>query len=341
MRTSIRRRWAVSAAAAITAILGLTACSSGTGGSTAAEPAAAGSPAAGSAGTRSVTHELGTTDVPAAPKRIVSVSVTLTGHLLALEAPLIASQATPPGPITDANGFFSQWADVAKERGVQVAYQGFEADIEKVIAAKPDLIIGSASGADSTAKVYDRLKAVAPTVLFRHDDLSWQELMTKLGGALGLEANAQKVIAAYDQRVAEVKGKIKLPEQDVVLLRDNNTDIPVFTEASAQGALLSSLGFRLHTVDSSLASADNREGGKRLDILTVSQENIVKGFGDSSLFFVSHTADEIATTTAKPLWKDLPAVGDERVHDLGLDSFRIDYYSASNVVDRIEQQFAG
>jgi iron complex transport system substrate-binding protein len=342
MRTPIRRRWAVTAAAAITAVLGLTACGSGSGGaSTAAAPTAAESSAGSPAATRSVTHELGTTEVPVTPKRIVSVSVTLTGHLLALEAPLIASQATPPGPITDANGFFSQWADVAKERGVQVAYQGFEADIEKVIAAKPDLIIGSASGADSTAKVYDRLKAVAPTVLFRHDDLSWQELMTKLGGALGLEANAQKVISAYDQRVGEVKGSIKLPEQDIVLLRDNNTDIPVFTEASAQGALLSSLGFRLHTVDSSLAAADNREGGKRLDILTVSQENIVKAFGDSSLFFVSHTADEIAATTAKPLWKDLPAVGDKRVHDLGLDSFRIDYYSASNIIDRIEQQFAG
>nr|BFE87661.1 hypothetical protein GCM10020093_102620 [Planobispora longispora] len=74
--------------------------------------------------------------------------------------------------------------------------------------------------------------------------------------------------------------------------------------------------------------------------MSVSQENVVKAFGDSSLFFVSHSADEITATQAKPLWKDLAAVADKRVHDLGLDSFRIDYYSASNIIDRVEKQFA-
>ncbi|MET8338357.1 hypothetical protein [Streptosporangium canum] len=89
--------------------------------------------------------------------------MSMTGHLLALDAPVVASQATTPGPFTDGNGFFKQWADVAAQRGIQVVYQGFEADIEKVIAAKPDLIVGSASGADSTAKVYERLKGIAPS----------------------------------------------------------------------------------------------------------------------------------------------------------------------------------
>ncbi|MFB9893765.1 Fe2+-enterobactin ABC transporter substrate-binding protein [Planobispora takensis] len=336
MRASIRRRWAAAVVAAST-VLGLAACGSGTE----AAPAQSASGAAGTGGTRSVQHEAGTTEVPASPKRVVSVAVTLTGHLLALEAPLVASQATPPSPITSANGFFSQWADVAEQRGVQVLYQGFEADVEKVIAAKPDLIIGSASGADSTLKIYDRLKSIAPTVLFRHDNLSWQELTTKLGGALGLEANAKKVIDAYDRRVTEVKSAIKKPGQDAVLLRDNNTDIPVFTEASAQGALLASLGFTLHPLDASLAAADTREGGERKDIVSVAQENVLKAFGDSSLFFVSHSAEEITATQAKPLWKDLSAVADKRVYDLGLDSFRIDYYSASNIIDRVEKQFAG
>ncbi|GGS45955.1 ferrienterobactin-binding periplasmic protein [Planobispora rosea] len=333
---ALSRRWTTAVLTAA-AVLVVGACGSGTD-SAGTKSADAG--AEGAAQTRSVQHDAGTAEVPVAPRRVVSVSVTLTGHLLALEAPLVASQATPPSAITDGNGFFSQWADVAKQRGVQVVYQGFEADIEKVIAAKPDLIIGSASGADSTLKVYDRLKAVAPTVLFRHDNLSWQELMTKLGGALGLEENAKKVVAAYDQRVAEVKGKIGKPEHDAVLLRDNNTDIPVFTDASAQGALLTSLGFTLHPIDAAFAAEDNREGGTRKDIVSVSQENVVKAFGDSSLFFVSHSADEITSTQAKPLWKDLSAVADKRVYDLGLDSFRIDYYSASNIIDRIEKQFA-
>ncbi|MBB2912315.1 iron complex transport system substrate-binding protein [Streptosporangium becharense] len=336
MRSPIRRRW-MTAVVVVATALGLSACGSGT--DTAAGAGTGAAPAAGDV--RKVQHELGSTDVPVAPKRVVSVSVTLTGHLLALEAPLVASQATAPGPFTDGNGFFKQWGDVATQRGVQVVYQGFEADIEKVIAAKPDLIIGSASGADSTSKVYDRLKNIAPTLLFRHDNATWQELTTKLGAALGLEANAAKVVSAYDKRVTEVKDKIKRPEQDIVVLRDNNTDIPVFTETSAQGAVLTALGFKIHPIDSSLAAASTAEGGARTDIVSLKQENVVKAIGDSSVFFVGHSADQIAATQAKPLWKDLAAVADKRVHDLGLDSFRIDYFSASSIVDRIEKEFAG
>ncbi|MFC5832434.1 Fe2+-enterobactin ABC transporter substrate-binding protein [Nonomuraea insulae] len=317
--------------AALVAAVSLAACGSGGDGAAAAK----------SGPTRTVRHEAGTTEVPATPKRIVSTSVTMTGQLLALGASVVSSQATPPGgPITDADGFFTQWSGVAKERGVQVLYQGYEPDIEKVIAAKPDLIVGSASGADSSAKVYDQLKAVAPTVLFRHDNVTWQELSTKLGQALGLEANAAKVIAGYDERVTEVKGKIKLPDEDVVVLRDNNTDIPVFTEASAQGGLLTALGFKLHAVDAALAAESSKEGGGRKDIVNLAQENVIKAFGDSSIFFAGHSAQQIAATEAKALWKDLPAVTGKRVYDLGVDAFRIDYYSASNILDRIERQFS-
>ncbi|WP_217369311.1 Fe2+-enterobactin ABC transporter substrate-binding protein [Nonomuraea antri] len=322
------------AAVAILAAVSLAACGSGGSGDSGGDAAASKGPV------RTVQHEAGTAEVPVAPKRIVSMSVTMTGHLLAIEAPLVASQATAPGPITDGNGFFKQWADVATQRGVQVLYQGFEPDIEKVIAAKPDLIIGAASGADSSAKVYDKLKAVAPTVLFRHDNVTWQDLTKKLGQAIGQEAKATEVVAAYDKRVAEVKGKIKASDKDAVVLRDNNTDIPVFTEASAQGGLLASLGFTIHPVDPSLAAESTKEGGGRKDIVNVAQENVVKAFADSSLFFAGHSPEQIAATQAKPLWKDLPAVADKRVYDLGLDAFRIDYFSASNIIDRIEQQFA-
>ncbi|MFI7616741.1 Fe2+-enterobactin ABC transporter substrate-binding protein [Nonomuraea terrae] len=318
--------------AALLMVAGLAACGSD------GEPATGASAEKGQ--TRTVQHEKGTTEVPMAPKRIVSMSVTMTGHLLALGAPVVASQATAPGPFTDDKGFFKQWSDVAAERKVEVLYQGFEADLEKVIAAEPDLIVGAASGNDSSANVYDKLAAIAPTVLFRHDNVTWQELAGKLGGALALDAKAAEVVAAYDKRVAEVKGKIKLPEQDVVVLRDNNTDIPVFTDASAQGGLLASLGFRLHPVDASLAAESTKEGGGRKDIVNVSQENVIKAFGDSSLFFAGHSAEQIAATAAKPLWKDLPAVADDRVHDLGVDAFRVDHYSASNILGRIEQQFS-
>jgi iron complex transport system substrate-binding protein len=65
---------------------------------------------------RTVEHEGGTTEIPAAPQRVVSASVSLTGNLLAIDAPLVASGATQPNsPVGDEQGFFRQWGEVAAD----------------------------------------------------------------------------------------------------------------------------------------------------------------------------------------------------------------------------------
>ena len=56
------------------------------------------------------------------PKRVVSTTPSVTGVLLAIGAPVIASAATTPSLFTDGKGFFSQWASVADARGVAVLY---------------------------------------------------------------------------------------------------------------------------------------------------------------------------------------------------------------------------
>ncbi len=217
------------AAVVAAGLLALTACGGGDGGSDAsAKGEKSGDKAA--AATRTVKHDAGTAEkVPAQPKRIVSVSVTMTGHLLALDAPVIASQATPPSVITDKQGFFTQWSDAAAQNSVKVAYQGFEPDVEKVLALKPDLIVGASSGAENAEKFYDKLSVVAPTLLYRHDDVSWQDLTARLGKDLGLEKRATEVVAAHDKRVGEVKAAITVPKESAALVRDNQSAMTVFT----------------------------------------------------------------------------------------------------------------
>ncbi|MFG3427124.1 Fe2+-enterobactin ABC transporter substrate-binding protein [Streptomyces californicus] len=324
-----RFRGAVVAAAGL---LALTACGGGAGAD--AKGAEGGGDKA--AATRTVKHDTGTTaNVPDRPKRIVSVSVTMTGHLLAVDAPVIASQATPPSVITDKQGFFSQWSDAAAKNGVKVAYQGFEPDVEKVLALKPDLIVGAASGAENAEKFYDKLSAVAPTLLYRHDDVSWQDLTARLGKDLGLQKRAGEVVAAHEKRVGEAKAAITVPKQAAALVRDNQSAMTVFTPESAQGRLLTSLGF---TVLTPPAGKGQTQGG-RSDFAEFGQEKVADTVKDSSLLFVSHTPEEITAATARPVWKDLPAVADKRVYDLGLDTFRLDYYSAGNLIDKVEKAF--
>jgi iron complex transport system substrate-binding protein len=291
------------------------------------------------AGVRSVTHDAGTTaNVPAAPKRIVSLSVTLTGHLLALDAPVAATQAAP-GPFSDPTGFVLQWAEVARQRKVGVAYTGTELNLEKVIEAKPDLIIGSASGGDSTVKSYDQLTAIAPTLMYRYDNVSWQDLTRRIGTDIGRSAAATKVLDDFAAKVAATKQRLRAQTQPVAPLRNNGTEIVVFTAASAQGQLLTSLGLTLRAVPDQLKGA-GPEGGNRSDVVTVAQENLGPALGDASVLFVGHSQEQIAKTRAAPLWSSLPAVAEHRVYDLGLDSFRMDYFSAGAVLGLLQTALA-
>lgn len=95
---------------------------------------------------RQVTDSRGTHTLEHKPQRIVSTSVTLTGSLLAIDAPVIASGATTPNNrIGDAQGFLRQWSEVAKARKLSRLYIG-EPSAEAVAAQMPDLILISATG---------------------------------------------------------------------------------------------------------------------------------------------------------------------------------------------------
>src|SRR5699024_3125755 len=100
------------------------------------------------------------------------------------------SAATTPGPLTDKNGFFSQWSEEAAAQDVQVLYPNLELDLEAVDALAPDLIIGSSIGQDSTADAYDQLSEIAPTIMLDYGSSSWEDLATTLGEATGLKDEA-------------------------------------------------------------------------------------------------------------------------------------------------------
>ena len=105
---------------------------------------------------RQVTDSRGVHTLERKPTRIVSTSVTLTGSLLAIDAPVIASGATTPNNrVADAQGFLRQWGDIAKQRKVARLYIG-EPSAEAVAAQMPDLILISATGGDSALALYDQ-----------------------------------------------------------------------------------------------------------------------------------------------------------------------------------------
>lgn len=287
---------------------------------------------------RTIEHELGTTELTAQPKNIISTSTTLTGTLLAIDAPVTATATTTVSSITDENGFFSQWADVAVERGVESLYPNLEFDEEAVLAAAPDLIVVSSSGADSTADQYEALSKIAPTIVLNYGDETWQELAETLGTATGLEKNAKDVTADFASHIDDVASKITVPEGSANIIAWNGTENPTaFAKSgSAHASLLESLGF---TVKAAPDEFDTSEQSRQ-DFAFVSIENATAALTGDTVFLISGSDKTKSDLLATPVLANAPAVKSGAVYSLGETSFRIDYYSALQIVDVIADEFA-
>ena len=267
---------------------------------------------------RQVTDSRGVHTLESKPTRIVSTSVTLTGSLLAIDAPVIASGATTPNNrVADAQGFLRQWGDIAKQRKVARLYIG-EPSAEAVAAQMPDLILISATGGDSALALYDQLSAIAPTLIINYDDKSWQELLTQLGTITGQEKQAAERIAAFDKQLAQVKQQMKLPPQPVnaIVYTAAAHTANLWTTDSAQGKLLHQLGFTLAALPDGLHTSKSQ--GKRHDIIQLGGENLATGLNGEGLFVFAGDQKDVDAIYANPLLAHLPSVKNKRVWALGV-----------------------
>ncbi|MFY2738869.1 Fe2+-enterobactin ABC transporter substrate-binding protein [Pseudocitrobacter faecalis] len=289
---------------------------------------------------RQVSDSRGTITLEHKPERIVSTSVTLTGSLLAIDAPVIASGATTPNNrVADSQGFLRQWSDVAKQRKLARLYIG-EPSAEAVAAQMPDLILISATGGDSALALYDQLSPIAPTLIINYDDKSWQELLTQLGHITGQEKAASARIASFDKKLTEVKQHITLPPQPVsaMVYTAAAHSANLWTPESAQGKLLEQLGFKLATLPEGLHASQSQ--GKRHDIIQLGGENLATGLNGKSLFLFAGDQKDSDAIYANPLLSHLPAVQQKHVYALGTETFRLDYYSAMLVLERLSALFS-
>lgn len=288
---------------------------------------------------RQVTDSRGVHTLESKPTRIVSTSVTLTGSLLAIDAPVVASGATTPNNrVADGQGFLRQWGDIAKQRKVARLYIG-EPSAEAVAAQMPDLILISATGGDSALALYDQLSAIAPTLIINYDDKSWQALLTQLGEITGHEKQAAERIAAFDKQLAQVKQQMTLPPQPVnaIVYTAAAHSANLWTTESAQGKLLHQLGFTLANLPAGLQTSTSQ--GKRHDIIQLGGENLATGLNGEGLFVFAGDEKDVAAIYANPLLAHLPSVKNKRVWGLGTETFRLDYYSAMLVLQRLNAMF--
>ncbi|MDR7277195.1 iron-siderophore ABC transporter substrate-binding protein [Catenuloplanes atrovinosus] len=183
------------------AALVLTGCAGTDGGESAprSSSSAAGFPV-------SVDHKYGTTEIKAAPARVVTLG-------LSDQDPVLALGVVPVGSI---DWFLERpygkwpWAQpLWAGKTPEIVGERDDYNLEKIAALKPDLIIGLYSG--MTEDQYGKLSQIAPTVAqpVGFDDYTapWQDMTRLAGKALGKTAEAEALIAGIDARLADLASK--------------------------------------------------------------------------------------------------------------------------------------
>ncbi|QNV38314.1 Fe2+-enterobactin ABC transporter substrate-binding protein [Rothia terrae] len=292
---------------------------------------------------RTLQTDDGELTLDAKPEKIVSTSTTLTGSLLAVGAPVVASAATVPNVegLSDDQGFFSQWSQEAKDAGVEKLYENSSPNLEKVAEYSPDLIVVSKNSGDSVMDSVDQLRKIAPVLVIDYSGSSWQDVTTKVAEATGHEEEAQKVIEDFDTRLNEVKDKITVPEgsTSAFIVFGDGSGAAALTEEAPQVQILTSLGFTMAEIPEDV-KGDTSMGADRQDIVNLSLENVQKGLtGDN---WIAVSADDVAKDQIKndPAFNTAAAVKDGKVYYTPGETFRLDNYSAHIMLDSLEQSFA-
>lgn len=283
-----------------------------------AETAKLGSDAQPGVFPRTVKHAAGSTDIPAAPQRIVVLDTGELDDVLSLGFTPVGMATT-----TGQSDVFSYLKD--KAQGIPTVGSISELNLEAIAALKPDLILGSQLRAEA---LYPQLSAIAPTVFSIRPGFPWKENLLLVGDSVGKETEAIALLNAYQARVDEVKTAVGT-EAKISMVRFMPDKLRVYGNLSFIGVILADVGL-------------TRPPLSDIDELAVelSPETIDQADADWVLYSSYGGAENTAekTVVAGPLWKGMGAVKagqakpvDDEVWFLGLGPT-----GAMTVLDQLE-----
>lgn len=248
--------------------------------------------------TVTVEHAGGSTEVPLAPERIVTVDGFVDLQtLLAFGVNPVLAGITP----RLAEGFLAGRLD-----GVtQTADRRIE-NIEEIAAARPDLILSAEYELDEGR--YDLLTGVAPTVLMDRYGSTVDDHLRLVGTFLGREADAERLIEEYRARLEQVRslvaaGPLATRRVAIVDTYVFDAQIYLYGPGSYAGQTLGAVG-----VDG-LLDLGGTPNGDDFSFGGVLSQELISTLADAELIirYTYDTADAVLIED-QPGWAELPAV---------------------------------
>ncbi|MGF1519733.1 MAG: ABC transporter substrate-binding protein [Nodosilinea sp.] len=258
---------------------------------------------------RLIQHALGETCVPLHPKRIVPTGSGIFENLLALGIEPIATVST----FVDSPHLQARIKEFPN-----IGLDG-EPSIEKILAMKPDLILGDIYNEN----IYHQLSQIAPTVLlpFTHSG-DWKTFFALTGDAVGKPETAQQVIDDYYKRLDTFKQQMgdHLSQTEVSIIYVYPDTITVYTTAGFNGTILQDAGLARPPAQNLDATATQQRDSSSPIQYRISKEVLHEADGDVIFVISTHgtpgVTERLDRLKADPLWAKLKAVQQGRVYEV-------------------------
>jgi iron complex transport system substrate-binding protein len=246
---------------------------------------------------RMVQHAMGETCVPANPQRIVALSGFAVDAVFSLGF-------KPVGVVTNVS---TLWKD--EMQGVELLGLDEQFSLEKILALQPDLILSSQW---NTEAVYDKLAAIAPTVVDGAILGEWKTSFMLHAEALGKTEEAEQLMREYQQQIKDLQKKMgdKVQQTSLSLIRIYPDGLGLYLKNSFAGTILDEIGF-------SRPPSQNKGIVGQLPFQEViSKERIKDADGDAIFIWAFGATSDIAQSAQNalqqiqndPLWLQLNAV---------------------------------
>lgn len=275
----------------------------------------------------SVEHAMGTTEIKETPKKVVILTNEGTEALLALGV-------KPVGAVESWTG--DPWYDHIKDEMEGVTSVGTEGEpsLETIASLEPDLIIGNKMRHE---KIYEQLSTIAPTVFAEDLRGDWKKNFELYSKAVNKEEEGKKVIADFDNRIADLKSKLgDQLQKEVSIVRFMAGDVRIYHKDTFSGVILDQLGFA-------------RPESQNVDDFAeknVTKERIPAMDGDIIFYFSYETGDGEASKLEEewvndPLFKNLNAVKEGNIHKVSDEIWNTagGVLAANLMLDDIEKFF--
>ena len=278
---------------------------SGCAGTAEAEPENSAPAASADAFPVTFEHIYGETVIEEAPERVATWGWGATDAVLALG---VVPVAIPSSEYGGGDNRITPWveealADLGAEDPVLLDNSAFELSVEELLAADPDVLVASYSGL--TQEEYDAVTAAGIPVLAPEEALwatPWRDVITDTGRALGLEAQADDILADLDQQIADAAAENPEFEGTTIAYADDDVDtFYLYLPADPRVEILEDLGFV------SAPAVTELDSGESTFYTTVSGEKLDQVVADV-LFTQAEAQEDLDAFLASDRGQLIPAV---------------------------------